>query len=108
MNSMKRTIFTLLVALCPIFVQAQDTLNVDEAIQRVLENNFAIRIAKNNADVAVNNNTLGNAGFLPVINATGSYTHRVQNTVTDFANENIVKIVEHRCTSSSLCTANPL
>lgn len=92
MNSMKRTIFTLLVALCPLIVQAQDTLNVDEAIQRALENNFAIRIAQNNADVAVNNNTLGNAGFLPVVNATGNYTHRVQNTVTDFANENIADI----------------
>lgn len=84
-------IVTLLL-LIAIPVQAQDTLSVSDAIQIALENNFSIRIAKNNAEIANNNNTIGNAGFLPNVNANGSFTRRVQNSVTNFSNDNIADI----------------
>ena len=72
-----------LLLLIAIPVQGQDTLSVSDAVQIALENNFSIRIAKNNAEIANNNNTIGNAGFLPNVNANGSFTRRVQNNVTN-------------------------
>ncbi|HLP21462.1 MAG TPA: efflux RND transporter permease subunit, partial [Chitinophagales bacterium] len=49
---------------------AQETLTVEQAVEIALKNNFDIQIARNNADIADKNNTVGNAGMLPTINAT--------------------------------------
>ena len=45
------------------------TLTLEQAIQLALENNYDIKIAKNNLKIDERNNTIGNAGMLPVINA---------------------------------------
>lgn len=50
-------------------VLSQDTLSLEDAIIMGLENNFGIRVAKNDVLIAKNNNTLGNAGFLPSMSA---------------------------------------
>jgi outer membrane protein TolC len=64
---------------------AQDTLRIEEAVQKGLEKNFAIRIARNNAEIAGNNNTLGNAGFLPVLTADGTLNKRIEDSETQFS-----------------------
>lgn len=46
-------------------VNAQNTLSLEEAIQVALENNYSIKIAKNEVELNDNNLTWGNAGFLP-------------------------------------------
>jgi outer membrane protein len=54
-------------------VKAQSKkLTLEEAISTGLKNNFSILISANDRDVAKNNNTLGNAGFLPTIDANSS------------------------------------
>jgi outer membrane protein len=73
---------------------AQSTLTLPEAIRTGLENNLSIQIQATNMDIARNNNTLGNAGFLPTIGVTGtqnlniSTTHQEQfsGTVRDVTN----------------------
>jgi multidrug efflux pump len=57
----------LLLASTPLF--AQEKLTLDAAIAEGLKNNYNIIIAKGAADIASNNNTLGNAGFLPTLDA---------------------------------------
>ena len=61
----------LLLFVCHISVGQTTTLNLDEAIGIGLKNNFSIQIASNDTKIAVNNNTLGNAGFLPSVNLNG-------------------------------------
>lgn len=68
-----------------VSAQQADTLDINEAIQIGLENNFSIQIARNNAAISENNNSLGNAGFLPTVTADGSITQRVQDSRTEFA-----------------------
>jgi outer membrane protein TolC len=53
-------------------VEAQPILTLKEALQIGLENNFDIRIAKNDSEFAKAANTYGTAGFLPTVSATGS------------------------------------
>jgi hypothetical protein len=48
-------------------IQAQDTLELSTAIQIGLANNFNIKISKGQKQIAENNNTVGNAGFLPTL-----------------------------------------
>jgi outer membrane protein len=51
-------------------LSAQETLTVEQAIELVLKNNYDIQLAKNEADIAARNNSVGNAGMLPRINGT--------------------------------------
>ncbi|MDX1672174.1 MAG: TolC family protein [Balneolaceae bacterium] len=59
---------------------AQELMSLDEAVRIGLENNFSILIARNQSDIAANNNTLGNAGFFPTVSAQGTRTERIENT----------------------------
>ncbi len=59
-----------LFVLLPIFANnlySQDTLTLNNAIKTSLENNLSIKIAGNELRIAKNNNSLGNSGFLPVV-----------------------------------------
>ena len=48
-------------------IQAQESLTLDGAISKGLENNFSIKIARGQEAIDENNLTYGNAGFLPVV-----------------------------------------
>lgn len=61
-------------------LSAQQQLTVDEAIGIGLENNYNIQIFENRLSVAENNRSLGNAGFLPTLNLTGSRTESVEDS----------------------------
>jgi outer membrane protein len=64
---------------------AQDTLSLDAAIRLALANEHGIRIARNDAAIADAQATVGNAGLLPRIDATGRGTYSNQDTKLDFA-----------------------
>ncbi len=66
----------------PLF--SQDVLTLREAIEIALTNNFSINIARNESEIAKNNSTIGNAGFLPTLDATGSYTRSQSNTKQEY------------------------
>ncbi|MEX2435890.1 MAG: TolC family protein, partial [Balneolaceae bacterium] len=62
------------------FVHSQDVLTVEEAIQIGLNNNYGIQLSQNEFEIASNNRTLGNAGFLPAIELSASQTERVEDS----------------------------
>ena len=64
----------LLVIIIAGLTNAQDVLTPQDAVKIALENNYSIKIAKNDKDIAENNSTVGNAGFLPTVDASGSAT----------------------------------
>lgn len=63
----------------------QNVLGLKECISIGLENNFSILIAKNNEEIAENNYTRGNAGFLPLIDLTGRHNGTLTNTKNNVA-----------------------
>lgn len=65
----KLLLFILVVKFTSSFAQV---LTAEEAIKLALQNNFDIQLARNSADVAANNNSVGNAGMLPQVNANGA------------------------------------
>ena len=65
---------------------AQTLLSAEKAVAEALEKNFGILLAKNNQEIAAINNTLGNAGFLPQINASLSEVMSNNNIDQRFAN----------------------
>jgi outer membrane protein TolC len=73
---MYRKFFLILLFIFPFKTFAQDSLlTIQQAIEIALKNNYDIKIASNSNKQQENNNTAGNAGMLPVIEARGSYTH---------------------------------
>lgn len=80
-NSM---LFLLIVVLTNLTVQqsvvAQELLTLEEAVAIGLENNYGIKISRNSVEQAENNHSLGNAGFLPVIDASASRTERIEDS----------------------------
>lgn len=50
-------------------IQAQEILTLESAVKIALENNYEIKIAKNNLKIDETNNNLANAGLLPSLNA---------------------------------------
>jgi len=69
-------------------VQAQENiLTLEEAIRTGLENNFSVKIAKNDQEVAANNFSRGNAGMLPNFDILASRNYEVQDTELTFDRE---------------------
>ena len=62
----------LLILVVKFTSSLAQVLTAEEAIKLALQNNFDIQLARNSADVAANNNSLGNAGMLPQVNANGA------------------------------------
>jgi outer membrane protein len=69
-------------------LSAQETLTVEQAIEIVLKNNYDIQLAKNEAEIAARNNSVGNAGMLPRINGTLSDNFTLNNLNQAFSNGN--------------------
>lgn len=59
--------------------QKAPLLTLEDAVAIALKNNYNIQLAKNNAKVAQTNVTIGNAGYLPTVNATLSTSSSVLN-----------------------------
>ncbi len=87
MNPLRRLVPALLVGavLVPSSAPAQqspprDTLRLDDAIQRALADNRQARIARRETDIAENNASLGNAGFLPTLSGEATYSETISNS----------------------------
>lgn len=75
----KVTLLLVLVITGPVLF-SQEFMSLPDAIRMGLENNYSIIIQKNTAEIAGNNNTIGNAGFLPTLNLTGSQNNTITTT----------------------------
>ena len=64
--------------------QPTDTLELADALQIGIENNLNIKIAKQDVLIASNFNTLGFAGFLPVVGANVGKRYTIENTNQKF------------------------
>jgi outer membrane protein len=67
-------------------MKAQEVLSLDDALRIALQNNYSIQVAKNDAEIAKNNNTPGAAGMLPFVNANATKDNQVVNTKQEFLN----------------------
>jgi outer membrane protein len=80
---MKRLGIFVLFILCAGRLYAQQTpqrLTLQEAVETALKNNFNIKLSQNNATIAKNNVTVGNAGMLPFVTGDVTSSNSVQTT----------------------------
>lgn len=60
--------------------QAQDTMSLQDALKEALSQNYSVKVAQNNEQISKNQATLGNAGLLPNVSASGAF---------DYGNDNV-------------------
>ncbi len=70
----------LLLFFIPALSPAQETLTLENAIRIGLNNNYSILLQKNQAQISRNDNTLGNAGFLPTVDIDATQTINISTT----------------------------
>ena len=73
--------------LFPLSVLAQpspDTLRLEAAVQRALDENPQAQIARREVDIAENNRSVGNAGFLPTLTGQAGYTETISTSEQTF------------------------
>ncbi len=85
-SNMKKWSFFSLLIVATQLSQAQDMLTAQQAVAMVLQNNYSILIAKNDNLITQKNNTVGNAGMLPTVNATLGDNYSLTNLNQKFSN----------------------
>ncbi len=79
-KSMKKILFLLTLLVFLPKLMAQEILTADEAVQIALKNNYDIKIASNELSIDKVNNSIGNAGMLPEVNASLTKNNSIQNS----------------------------
>lgn len=82
---MKRTILSAIAILCTACIlQAQQvpTYTLKSCLELGLQNNYSLRITRNEEQVSKNNATWGNAGYLPTLDLSAGYKGTLDNTDT--------------------------
>ncbi|AUC83562.1 TolC family protein [Lacinutrix sp. Bg11-31] len=66
-------------------VKAQSVLTQEEAVKLALENNYDIKIANNAVEVAENNTSILNSGYLPTLTGSAGATYNLDNNESEFS-----------------------
>ncbi len=78
---LKNIIYTATLLLAAASSQAQENVTtLKSCIERGLENNYSLRIVRNNEEIANNNFSWANAGMLPNANLSAGYSGTLDNT----------------------------
>jgi outer membrane protein TolC len=81
---MKHIRLYFIALLCPVMAQAQQILTLEEAIQQGITKQYSIQISRQRERIAANENSLGNAGFLPTITGSANKNYTVSGLNQSF------------------------
>lgn len=81
MKLFRLAIFALL---SPIAAQAQQMLTLEDAIQQGITKQYSIQISRQRERIAANENSLGNAGFLPTITGSANKNYTISGIDQSF------------------------
>ena len=70
---MKRTLLTIFALAAVVIGSDAQTFTLSQCLKKGLENNYSLRITRNEEEVAHNNATAANAGYMPTIDLAAGY-----------------------------------
>ena len=85
----KIVVLTLLVFAS---AKAQEQLPLTKAISIALENNYGIKIAYNNTEIAENNKDVLNSGYLPTLTGNAGGGYNLDNTEVEFSDGRVTTL----------------
>ena len=105
MKIIKNTIVAV-VFLSTLQGVSQEILTKKEALKITLENNFGIKIANNNLEVAKNNASIYNHGYLPTASVSSGTNYRSENQDINFQQRSRDTIISGAVTKSYNASLN--
>lgn len=79
--TMKRIVYTfLLITFASGTLAAQEVFDLRRCIEIGLEQNYSIRMIRNEQAISANNATPGNAGYLPTVDMSGGFSGSINDT----------------------------
>ena len=79
-----KNIGLLAVFLLSFNLQAQNVLSKSEAIKIAMEQNFDVKVAEQNIDIAENNTSIFNSGYLPTLTGNAGFSFNRDNLNVEF------------------------
>ncbi|HKI87808.1 MAG TPA: TolC family protein [Draconibacterium sp.] len=103
----KNLIYILLITFSSNSLHAQEVYDLSQCILTGLDRNFSLKVARNSEQIATNNNTKGNAGYLPTVTTTNRFGGTV-NSTTQNMNDGSQRTTNgvHNTTGSAALNAN--
>ncbi len=97
----------LLILFIPNIAKAQEVFDLSRCVVLGLERNFSIKVARNQQQISDNNNTKGNAGFLPTVTTSNRFGGTVNSTTQNLndGSQNNTKGI-YNTTGSAALNAN--
>lgn len=92
---MKKTTIALLLSIFVTGMTEAQTYTLRKCIETGLENNYSLRITRNEEEVSRNNATLANAGFLPSIDITAGYNGALDNSDSELRSNGEVQEIRN-------------
>ena len=80
-----KVVFFSIVSIMQFSVFAQELITPEKAVMLALENNYGIKLANTNVEIATNNTSILNSGYLPTITGNAGGTFNIDNTEAEFA-----------------------
>lgn len=77
---MKNTILIIVALAVFQIANSQEILTLEKAIEITLEKNYDIKISKNKENIAVNNKSILNTGFLPTLSTSAAGNYSIKDT----------------------------
>ncbi len=90
MKALLNSIFILLIFSSGLLWAQERELSKEEVIGRALETNFGINIAQNQVEIAENNQSILNSGYLPTVTGIAGAGYDLNDRITEPENGDIV------------------
>lgn len=74
-----------MLLLLQIHLFAQELITPEQAVALALENNYGIKLSNTDVEIAKNNASVLNSGYLPVLSGSAGATHNIDNTEAEFS-----------------------
>lgn len=85
-------IFISILFLSLATVRAQELITPNKAVQLALENNYGIKLANSDLEIAKNNASVLNSGYLPIITGNAGATYNLDNTEAEFSDGRVTNL----------------
>lgn len=82
-KELRFTFFIIFLVVFQVSAQEQEVITKEEAITRALENNFGIKIARNQVEIAENNQGILNSGYLPRLSGQAGAGYDLNDRLTE-------------------------
>jgi len=92
MMSYIKIILYSLVFLCILPLNAQEVLTKKRAIEIALENNYGVKVANNNVEIAKNNSSIFNTRHLPTLTTRAGVSYNNSNQEIEFQNGDVTNV----------------